>query len=106
MHGDLYAHNILINATGQSFLGDFGAASFYDSSDRTLAQSLERLEVSAFGCLLEDLLDHYAPASQQDPKDAIKHLRCLQQDCMQPEPSLRPLFSSICTSLATIQASV
>ncbi|MEM9092421.1 MAG: leucine-rich repeat-containing protein kinase family protein [Cyanobacteria bacterium P01_F01_bin.53] len=102
MHGDLYAHNILINATGQSFLGDFGAASFYDSGDRTLAQSLERLEVSAFGCLLEDLLDHYAPTSQQDPQEAIEHLRCLQQDCLQPEPSLRPLFSSICTSLATI----
>ncbi|MDW5419230.1 leucine-rich repeat-containing protein kinase family protein, partial [Iodobacter sp. CM08] len=29
LHGDLYAHNILINTKGETLLGDFGAASFY-----------------------------------------------------------------------------
>jgi hypothetical protein len=57
MHGDLYAHNILVDETGHSLLGDFGAASFYDKNDVVIGQSLERLEVRAFGCLLEDMLD-------------------------------------------------
>ena len=29
-HGDLYAHNILVNKTVECLLGDFGAATFYD----------------------------------------------------------------------------
>ena len=54
-HGDLYAHNILINKTAESILGDFGAASFYDVNS-TFASTIERVEVRAFGCLLEDIL--------------------------------------------------
>ncbi len=56
VHGDLYAHNILIDDIGESILGDFGAASFYDTADSNLGKSLERMESRAFGCLLEDLL--------------------------------------------------
>ncbi len=55
-HGDLYAHNILINNTSESLLGDFGAASFYDV-DSELATTIERAEVRAFACLLEDILN-------------------------------------------------
>lgn len=54
-HGDLYAHNILVNNTAASILGDFGAASFYDVNSK-LATTIERVEVRAFGCLLEDIL--------------------------------------------------
>ena len=57
MHGDLYAHNIMTNDRGDCLLGDFGAASSYDRTCRITSSSLERLEVRAFGCLLEDLLD-------------------------------------------------
>ncbi|OEK07586.1 protein kinase [Flavivirga aquatica] len=54
-HGDLYAHNILVNKTAECLLGDFGAASFYDvNSD--LAHNIERIEVRAYTCLLEDVL--------------------------------------------------
>lgn len=58
MHGDLYGHNILFTRgpSAHALLGDFGAASLYDLHDRELAQGLERLEVRAFGCLLEELL--------------------------------------------------
>ncbi|NJM96637.1 MAG: serine/threonine-protein kinase [Phormidesmis sp. RL_2_1] len=101
MHGDLYAHNILVNHQGESFLGDFGAASFYHADDHaddiTLAHTPERLEVRAFGCLLEDLLDRYSPnsAAPQAEAKAIAQLRSLQQDCMQPNPAKRPLFTHI-----------
>jgi len=56
IHGDLYAHNTLIDPQGNTIFGDFGAASFYDVSDTLSAPALERLEVSAFGHLLDDLL--------------------------------------------------
>jgi hypothetical protein len=106
LHGDLYAHNILVNYQGHSLFGDFGAASFYDAIAPSTAPALERLEVRAVGCLLEDLLDHC------DQKDAIAHvdivtqLRQLQRDCMHPTTSLRPLFASICDRLARIQQDV
>jgi hypothetical protein len=54
-HGDLYAHNILINTAADSLLGDFGAASFYDVNS-VMAHKIERVEVRAFGCLVEDVL--------------------------------------------------
>ena len=55
-HGDLYAHNIMVNASVDCLLGDFGAASFYDVNS-TIASSIERVEVRAFGCLIEDVLE-------------------------------------------------
>ena len=102
MHGDLYAHNILVNETGASLLGDFGAASFYDSTDHAIGQAMERLEVRAFGCLLEDLLDHCALENATVQQETFDRLRTLQQDCMTSTPSLRPLFSGICDRLETL----
>ncbi|QZA79908.1 leucine-rich repeat-containing protein kinase family protein [Deefgea piscis] len=55
LHGDLYAHNILHHSDGRTYLGDFGAASFY-SPDAAWAKALERIEVRAFGALLAELL--------------------------------------------------
>ncbi|PSB33741.1 leucine-rich repeat-containing protein kinase family protein [Stenomitos frigidus] len=99
MHGDLYAHNILVDETGASLLGDFGAASFYDSTDPAIAQTMEWLEVRAFGCLLEDLLDRCVLEDSAVQKATVDRLRALQQDCMNPIVSKRPLFSTICKSL-------
>lgn len=105
MHGDLYAHNILVDGAGESILGDFGAASFYDATDLPTGQTLERLEVRAFGCLLEDLLDCYASAQENDFAEevaSLARLRRLQAECMQPVPSRRPLFTYICETLANV----
>jgi Protein tyrosine and serine/threonine kinase/Leucine rich repeat len=99
MHGDLYAHNIMVNEINNSLLGDFGAASSYDLTDEITGSGLERLEVRAFGCLLEDLLDRcQLPASVQ----VRQRLDRLQQDCLQPLPSERPLFVEISRILAEI----
>ena len=96
MHGDLYAHNILVNEAGDSLLGDFGAASFYDLSHPFMGQMMECLEVRAFGCLLEEMLDHCELKSSQA---AITTLRGLQQDCINQIPSMRPSFIEICEIL-------
>ncbi len=102
MHGDLYAHNILIDAAGDSFLGDFGAASFYGSTDDAMS-GLERLEVRAFGCLMEDLLDRCMPAEGAPAATTVvAYLRRLQQACMHPMPAERPLFETILGHLTSV----
>lgn len=103
LHGDLYAHNILINPTGHSILGDFGAASFYDPADQPTAQALTQIEARAYGCLLEDLLDHQTPnTGDSTTETCITSLRQLQQTCMNPNPALRPRFDAIVQTLSEL----
>jgi hypothetical protein len=104
MHGDLYAHNILTTATGDCLLGDFGAACFFNPEDLATALALQRLEVRAFACLLEELLEHCEAAATAA---VILALRDLQQRCAQPEVSARPLFAEIVQTLTSLsQAAV
>jgi hypothetical protein len=105
MHGDLYAHNILVNGSGHSLLGDFGAASSYDSRDATNGAALERLEVRAFGCLLEDLLERAQMPNAEADKLTFDRLNELQQDCLQPISAARPLFIQIDRILTELKAS-
>ena len=102
MHGDLYAHNILVNESGHSLLGDFGAASSYDLNDSIASAALERLEVQAFGCLLEDLLDRAQVPETKAEKLAFYGLDKLRQDCLQMNPEARPLFREIDRILSEI----
>ena len=92
LHGDLYAHNILYTPAGEALLGDFGAACFFAPADST-ATDLQRLEVRAFGCLLEELLEH-CPEADEAPAAAAA-LWDLQRRCGQPEVGVRPLFGDI-----------
>ena len=98
MHGDLYAHNILYTEAGEALLGDFGAACFFDPADLGLAQALQRLEVRAFACLLEDLLMHCPEAAAMPALHQAWQL--LQHRCAQPEAAARPLFAEIVQALA------
>jgi len=100
LHGDLYAHNILHTAEGDALLSDFGAAAFFDVNDTAISQGLEKLEVRALGCLLEEL------AMQCDAtiKDATQHqaLALLSQQCLQETPLNRPSLAQICTKLEAL----
>jgi serine/threonine protein kinase len=84
MHGDLYAHNILINDDDHCYLGDFGAASFYEPHRK----EFERIEVRAFGCLIEDMLS-LCPIKEGKDYEALEQLR---EQCMSEDVGARPLF--------------
>ena len=93
MHGDFYAHNILIDKDFNTILGDFGGASYYENEDLEIANGLEQLEVRAFGCLIEDLLN----LCDLDNKEInIKSsLLRLQKLCLNEIPKKRPFFKQI-----------
>lgn len=94
MHGDLYAHNILWNEKGECLLGDFGAASFLPTQDDSLRQGLQRIEVRAFACLLEEL------QARCDVSSDV--LRDLQIRCASHEVEARPSFDEIARELASL----
>ena len=98
LHGDLYAHNILHCADGDALLGDFGAASFFNQDDQTRAEALQRIEVRAFGCLLEELIERSTVTV--DAGNALKLLVALQADCVRHDVNERPSFREITQILA------
>ncbi len=102
MHGDLYAHNILWNEQDQCLLGDFGAASFVPQHDVNFATGMQRIEVRAFACLLEELLERCdVPAEARHIVDGLRELRLR---CDQPEVNSRPLFADIRSNLSSFSA--
>jgi Protein kinase domain/Leucine rich repeat len=99
LHGDLYAHNVLCNSEGHSLLGDFGAASFLPTKDAQMSESLQRIEVRAFGILLGELLAHCVEPTDESIQTVKSNLDVLQQQCMQAEVSGRPLFAAVAQEL-------
>jgi hypothetical protein len=101
MHRDLYAHNVLRCGEGNALLGDFGAASFFAPEKTQLAVKLQRIEVRAFACLLEELLQRCsAPDSLHD---SVTALTVLQASCAQEDSGARPLFAGIQQILSGLQ---
>lgn len=98
MHGDLYAHNLLKNSEGQILLGDFGAASFYGQAGSEVSRALQRLEVRAFGCMLEEWLDRCDVDPSHSP--LVQTLRHLMHACLAEDVPSRPLFAEILAQLA------
>jgi hypothetical protein len=82
----------------RALLSDFGAASFFDPEDRATAQALQRLEVRAFGCLLEELL----AAVDNSVDSRCTSLAGVRDACLQPQVADRPLFSDLVAALATV----
>ena len=91
MHGDLYAHNTLFDDHANTIFGDFGAATIYNQFG-TNADLIERLDVRAFGCFMEDLLNLNFE-SINPLKDSLMQLK---DSCMQEEIIKRPSFGMIC----------
>ena len=100
MHGDLYAHNTLVDDEGNTLFGDFGAASFYDKSDSKVAAALERLEVRAFGYLLDDL---FALCTDTDENATIIKLKTLRDACVATSVLSRPDFPYLNDELMKLQ---
>lgn len=100
MHGDLYAHNILITSSGDALLSDYGAASFFDVTDPNQSAKLQRLDVRAFGCLLEELTERC-----DDLNDEVRvELEALAFDCQHRDIMARPIFDKICNILSQVQS--
>jgi hypothetical protein len=88
MHGDFYAHNVLRHPGGDCLLGDFGAAFTYPEGG-----GLERIEVRAFGCLLEELLERCEFHPEQEA--VVAGLWDLQNRCVANDVGTRPGFVAI-----------
>lgn len=97
-HGDLYAHNILIDKNANCLLGDYGASSFYDTNSE-LAPLIHRVEVNAFGCLLEDIL---GLISKKDvSQESLKKWQALIVNCKLDKVASRLSFPQIIEELNT-----
>ncbi len=86
LHGDLYAHNILWHAQRGGRLGDFGAAWMTGALDAAQARAFARLEMRAFGCLLQELIERCTDAA---PASVV----ALKDRCLQPDVHARPSFA-------------
>lgn len=95
-----YAHNIMIDENGNSILGDFGGASYYEKEDKKIGTGLEQLEVRAFGCLIEELL--YLSKEDNYHKNIKESLFQLQILCINENSKERPLFKEVIEKLNTL----
>lgn len=95
-HGDVYAHNTMIDGNASVLFGDFGAASNLSLLPIVQREAMETIEVRAFGCLLDDLL---ALGDSGEYDELRRLLLKLKDQCMECTPSLRPTFSEICVLL-------
>lgn len=105
-HGDLYAHNTLVDNAGRALLGDFGAATIYGNSSKK--EELERMEVLAFGHMIEDLvglvehrLDGDDVLSEKDGY-VIEGLNALHYMCTDPIVLERPDFGEVVELLGAL----
>jgi hypothetical protein len=97
MHGDFYAHNLMIDSDANVLLGDFGAATLYDLN---LSNALlhQKIDVRAFGCLIDDLLMN---SNKMDEK-VLKHFTSLKDLCFNEIVSERPTFNEIYQKILSV----
>ena len=122
MHGDLYAHNILIDPIhGQAQLGDFGAATRLPAQPSDVCRGLLALEVRALGCLLKELVaaassgtaassdtadtppaaDKHRHAQAADP--ALQAMLGLAAACLSERPPERPGVAEVAQALQSLR---
>jgi len=92
-HGDLYAHNILLDAEATVLLGDFGAASNFSSLLPDQIEALRAFEVRAYGYLLEDLLG--LAYDTRSSSELYAQLMTIKNGCLQSNVASISLFPAI-----------
>lgn len=93
-HGDLYAHNMLVNPEQQLYLGDFGAATALHALPKKQQQLFCALEVRAFGYWL---LDMQALLSVAESAEFERQFAGIVQSCLGEKVSQRPTFWQLAT---------
>lgn len=91
-HGDIYAHNTMINGDFELLFGDFGAATNLNALSELHRGAMERVEVRAFACLLEDL---YGLLNDNKDSEIKEKLNNLIQAGMSEETWRRPSFEEM-----------
>lgn len=99
IHGDLYAHNILLDRQHHALLSDFGGAAFLPEN-KNLAEKLQKIEVRAFGILLEELLERCQET--HDERAVFKKIQNLSSACSDPHLTLRPTMHEVFKALSEI----
>ncbi|MGY5797493.1 protein kinase [Rheinheimera faecalis] len=92
VHGDLYAHNMLVNEDQQLYLGDFGAATALNALPKQQQQLFCALEVRAFGYWL---LDMQSLLSVDESAEFEQRFAAMVQLSMQQKVSSRPGFQQL-----------
>lgn len=93
-HGDIYAHNTMIDSNANILFGDFGAATNLDALSAEQKQKMQLIEVRAFGCFLDDLL---GLVEVQD--SLFTSLANIRDSVMSENIVVRPDFSQVCSQL-------
>lgn len=93
-HGDIYAHNIMINENDEIVFGDFGAATNLVTLSNYQQQQMQRIEVRAIGCLIDDLL---STCNEQSAE--VIHLQHIAKQCMNEDIAQRPTLKSLADCL-------
>lgn len=98
-HGDIYAHNTMVDENANMLFGDFGAASNLQVLPKNQQVAMQAIEVRAFGCLLDDLLPlcHHSKITEQ-----YKPLVTIKDNCMEKDLLIRPTFSKIVEQLKSL----
>ncbi|MBH0037856.1 MULTISPECIES: leucine-rich repeat-containing protein kinase family protein [unclassified Pseudoalteromonas] len=96
-HGDIYAHNTMINQDHDVLFGDFGAATNLAMLSEYQQKQLELIEVRALGCLIEDLLGTVTGDDRQS--ELFDKMSDMAKRAMQPVLNQRPTFTELLEEL-------
>ncbi|TLD14173.1 uncharacterized protein PgNI_02873 [Pyricularia grisea] len=96
-HGDLYAHNIMVDDEGQALLGDMGAATIYGDDGRF--PLLEGLELLAFAHLVEDVCGLVREPGSDSAEEVLERLKELHGQCSVSRVADRPSFGRLLETL-------